>query len=115
MEVNNCSGCVASCCKLTIDINRLEYERLNKLKLSESLIKQSEIFTQKNPEYKGKEQLFDGMYKDDFAIIKKGEDGFCSLLDKKTRLCSIYKDRPKCCIDYESNGSRCKKIKKCIN
>jgi len=35
-------------------------------------MKQSEIFTQKNPEYKGKEQFFDGMYKDDFAIIKKG-------------------------------------------
>lgn len=115
MEVNKCLGCFANCCKLKIDINKSEYERLNKLKLSKMLIKQSEIFIQKNEEYKGKEEFIDYMYNDDFAIIKKGDDGFCVLLDRETRLCSIYEDRPKCCIEYESNGLRCKKIKECIN
>ncbi len=114
MEVNKCFGCVASCCKLIIDINRGEYERLNKLKLSESLIKQSEMFIQKNPEYKGKEQFLDGMYNDDFAIIKKGKDGFCSLLNKETRLCGIYENRPKVCIEFSNESKRCKNLMQCI-
>jgi len=115
MEVNPCSSCVASCCTLLIDLTKKEYLHLKSLNLSNNLLKQSEIFTQKNPIYKGKEEFFDSMYKDEFAIIKKEKDGFCSLLNKETRLCEIYENRPKCCRDYESNGKQCKQIKKCIN
>jgi len=115
MEINNCLNCMANCCTLIIDLTKEEYLHLKSLNLSDNLLKQSEIFTSQNPMYKGKEFLFDDMYKDDFAIIKKSKDGFCSLLDKKTRLCSIYEDRPKCCVDYKSDGERCKQIKQCIN
>lgn len=114
MEINHCLNCVASCCTLIIDINKKEYNKLKSLNLENNLIKQSEIFTNKNPNYKGKELFFDKMYKEDFAIIKKGKDGFCSLLNRETRLCGIYENRPKCCRDYQSNGKRCKEIKKCI-
>jgi Fe-S-cluster containining protein len=112
MEINDCAGCVASCCKLLIDITEKEYLHLKSLNLSKNLLRQSQMFTQQNPAYKGKEDFLDKMYKDDFATIKKSDDGFCSLLDRKTRLCSIYNNRPKCCKDYESNGKRCQKIKK---
>ena len=47
--------------------------------------------------------------------VMHGKKSMIRLLDKNTRLCSIYEDRPKCCVDYKSDGERCKQIKQCIN
>jgi len=115
MEVNNCLSCVGSCCTLVVDINRQDYNTLINIDKGENVIKQSEIFTNNNPSYRGKENFFDEMYLEDFAIIKKDETGFCSLLDKKSRLCSIYENRPKVCKDFSNKSVKCKKIKKCID
>ena len=49
------------------------------------------------------------MYKDNYAEMKKDDDGYCNLLDKKTMLCSVYEYRPKICKDYSNN--KCKKIR----
>ena len=41
--------------------------------------------------------------------MKKADDGYCTLLDRKTMLCSCYEDRPQACKKYENN--RCEKIR----
>ena len=51
------------------------------------------------------------MYKDNFAILKKKEDGYCVLLDEDMK-CTIYENRPKVCRDYKQN--RCTTIRKLI-
>jgi hypothetical protein len=71
MEVNPCYGCVSSCCSLLIDLTKKEYLHLKSLNLKNNLLKQSEIFTEKNPIYKGKEEFLDSMYQEEFAIIKR--------------------------------------------
>ena len=48
------------------------------------------------------------MHKDNFAILKKREDGNCILLDENME-CSIYENRPKVCRDYKQ--SRCINIR----
>ena len=115
MEVNPCLACVGSCCSLVVDINKEDYNNLISINKGDNVIKQSEIFTNNNPSYKGKEKFLDEMYFEEFAIIKKDETGFCSLLDKKTRLCSIYENRPKACIEFSNESLKCKSIKVCIS
>jgi Fe-S-cluster containining protein len=51
------------------------------------------------------------MYKDNFATLKKEDDGLCVLLDRESMKCTIYENRPKVCKDYTT--SRCSKIR-CI-
>ena len=115
MEINPCLNCISSCCKLEVDITKEEYETLVSLGHSKALLKRSETFIKENPLYKNKESFLDNMYGEDYATIKKEQDGFCSLLDKDTRLCSCYSDRPKVCRDFSNSSETCKKIKKCLN
>lgn len=114
MEVNSCLNCVASCCRLEIDINESEYNNLREITDIENLITRTEKFIASYPSYKGKEIEINKMYGETFALIQKGTDGFCSLLDRKTRLCKVYENRPKVCVDYGVDSLRCKKIKQCI-
>ncbi|GAG33156.1 unnamed protein product, partial [marine sediment metagenome] len=67
-------------------------------------------FLKKEPKYREQEKVFNEMYKDNFALLKKSDDGLCVLLDKSTMKCTIYKYRPKVCKDYTT--SRCVKIRK---
>jgi len=61
-----------------------------------------------NPKYLKQIKKFDEMYKDNFAILKKREDGNCVLLDENME-CSIYENRPKVCRYYKQ--SRCINIR----
>ena len=49
-----------------------------------------------------------------FATLKQGEDGYCVLLDRETRLCSVYDQRPAACVEFSNESERCKKLRKCI-
>jgi Fe-S-cluster containining protein len=115
MAINKCLSCFSDCCKLEVDINKSEYFALKLILPSGKIKKRSEIFTDKNKAYKGRENQIDEMHGDYHAVILKGHDGFCSLLDKETRKCSIYANRPSVCIDFDNNSTRCEKIRKCIN
>jgi Fe-S-cluster containining protein len=115
MGLNPCTDCVGSCCKLEIDINKAEYKKLKQLGHSKALTTRSDIFIKEYPHHSDKRDFLDKMNGETFAIIKKGPDGFCQLLNAELRECSVYENRPKVCRDYEANGPRCKKIKKCIN
>ena len=35
-----------------------------------------------------------------YFVMERSSDGFCTCLDRRTRLCSIYEDRPKTCKDF---------------
>lgn len=70
----------------------------------------TDMFVEKNPEYKTRAIYFDNMYRDNFAILKKSSDGNCVLLDRKSMLCTIYEQRPSVCKNYTSN--RCENIRK---
>tara|TARA_R110002012_G_scaffold228764_1_gene401245 strand:- start:34 stop:378 length:345 start_codon:yes stop_codon:yes gene_type:complete len=108
MEVD-CLKCINSgCCRLKITIDKKEYESL-KPKIKNEFVKHSEIYLSKNPKYKSKAKILDSMYEDNYAEMKKADDGYCTLLDRKTMLCSCYEDRPQACKKYENN--RCEKIR----
>jgi len=105
----DCLRCVNSaCCKLIVEIDRDEYNSFKSLGLSHHFNTRTEIFIANNPKYKKHTEQFNEMYKDNYATIKKREDGNCSLLDKKMK-CSIYADRPKACRDYKQQ--RCVNIR----
>ena len=42
-----------------------------------------------------------------YPIMKKGDDGWCICLDRKTMLCTIYPIRPFLCRDYQVGDYDC--------
>ncbi len=110
----DCLKCINSaCCKLKITIDKKEYDSL-KPKIKNQFIRHTDIFIQKNPKYKNKANQIDLMYIDNYAVMKKGNDGFCNFLDRNTKLCTVYKDRLNICKTYTND--RCKKIRQlCTN
>jgi len=105
----DCLKCVNSaCCRLEVEVNRSEYDRLLRLGLADKMATNIDAFLIKNPKYKKHALLLEKMYKDNFATIKKGTTGNCILLDNKME-CTIYEDRPTVCKDYDSN--RCGNIR----
>lgn len=114
MEINTCINCKSNCCKLEINLTKKEFFNLSKLGLGENLKKRSIIFIDEYPDYHNRVDFLDKMYKENFAIILKNEQGFCQLLNMDSKFCSIYDNRPEVCKVYEVDGVRCKKIKTCI-
>lgn len=109
----DCLKCINSaCCKLEVSVNRTEYEHFKKLNLHEHFETRTENFLNKNEKYIKHKKYFDEMYEDDFAILKQ-KNGYCSLLDQETMLCTIYEDRPSVCKNYKSE--RCINIREIIN
>ncbi len=109
----DCLKCINSaCCKLVIEVDKEEYDNSVKC-VKKHLVKRTDAFIKRFPKLESKRNHFDEMYKDNFATLEKSDDGLCVLLDRKTMLCSVYEDRPKCCKDYTTN--RCSKIRECIN
>ncbi len=107
----DCLKCLNSaCCRLDVNVDRNEYERFKALGLDDYFTTRSDLFLKNEKRYTKHKEIFDEMYKDNFAILNKGSDGQCILLDRKTMRCMIYEDRPKVCKDYSSN--RCEKIRK---
>ena len=39
--------------------------------------------------------------------MRRGEDGWCSALDRDTMLCSIYSQRPLVCREFETGSYEC--------
>jgi hypothetical protein len=115
MEIENpCIKCIGSCCALKVDVNRGEYNKLVKMNLENNLTKNITNFIIEHPEFKGKEDVLDEMYEDRYAVINLGKDGYCAFLNRKTRLCEIYEDRPDVCRKFSNESKECKKIRKCI-
>jgi Fe-S-cluster containining protein len=105
----DCLKCINSgCCKLKITINKKEYDSLIP-KIKKQFVKHLDVFLEKNPRYKIKKKFLESMYNNNYAEMKKGIDGYCNFLDKKTMLCSVYENRPKICKDYTND--KCVKIR----
>lgn len=115
MEIKSCFDCVGSCCKLTVDLTRKEYNKLKELGHENAMETKTDVFIQEYPQYEKRRDYLDDIHKDVFAVLKKEKGGFCVLLNQNTRLCTIYENRPSPCVDYEMNSLRCNSIKKCIN
>ena len=106
----NCLKCINSaCCKLVVEVDKDEYNKFKSLELDNYFTTRTESFLEKNTKYKEHKEVFDEMYKDNFATLNKGNDGHCILLDRRTMRCMIYEDRPKVCKDYSFNS--CKNIR----
>jgi len=103
--------CVDSaCCELDVEVDRTEFQRFKALRLDKYFETRADIFIKKEPRYNGQKEILNKMYEDNFAVLKKGKDGLCILLDRQTMKCKIYEDRPKVCKDYITD--RCAKIRK---
>jgi len=107
----DCLKCINSaCCKdYDISVDKADYDRLVGLGLKDHIISNTEKFLKKWPQYDYKEKEIGKLFGDDFASLKKGKDGYCELLDRKTMLCSIHQDRPRVCAEYTTD--RCVKIR----
>jgi len=106
---------MGGCCALEVDISRQEYDNLVKMGLEKHITKNISKFISQNPQYKGKEEDLDEMYQGEYAVINQGGDGYCMLLDRKTRLCSVYENRPDTCIKFSNESEECNKIRRCID
>jgi len=105
----DCLKCINSaCCKLSIEVDRDEYNTFWQLGLDEYFDTRTDIFLINNPKYIKQIKHFDDMHKDNFAILKKRKDGYCVLLNDNME-CSIYEIRPQVCKDYKQ--SRCVNIR----
>lgn len=105
----DCKKCINSgCCKLSIQIDKKEYDSLQPI-VKEQFIKRIDLFLKKSPHLKGLENELEEMYKNNYAEMKKTADDYCPLLNKETMLCTVYENRPKTCRDYKSN--KCSKIR----
>lgn len=113
MEVDSCKSCHSNCCSLEVDLTKSDYDKLKLLGKSFHATKRSDLFIRENPQYTDKIGYLDEMYGHTFAVINQGEDGYCNFLDRRTRLCTIYNNRPSICRDFQFNNSLCKQIKSC--
>lgn len=107
----DCLKCINSgCCKLIIEIDRKEYNRL-KPEIQKEFELKRDIFLNENPRFKKviPENELDNIFSDIYAVMKKENDGYCKFLNRKTMLCSVYEDRPNVCKDY--TNTRCHKIR----
>ena len=105
----DCLKCLNSgCCKLSIQIDKQEYDNLQPI-VKDQFIKRIDLFLEKSPHLKGLENELEDMYKNNYAEMKKNADGYCPLLNRETMLCSVYEDRPKTCVNYTSD--KCSKIR----
>jgi len=110
MGLVDCLRCINSaCCKLKVEVDRNEYNRLVNIGLKNKLETYTDIFLKQNTKYKNHRNELDKLHNSLFAKIKKNDKGYCVLLDKDMN-CSIYNDRPQVCKDYKHN--RCKNIRK---
>jgi len=111
----DCLKCINSaCCKLVVEVSHDEYKELKKKGLHVHFTKHIDTFLNKFPKLESKRNFLEANYSKNYAELKKNEDEYCILLDKKTKLCSIYEDRPKVCRSYQTN--RCEKIRElCIS
>jgi len=105
--IKSCLDCFSFCCKLVVEVNRTEYLEFKNKGLEGNFIKHSSKFIESNPKYKGKEAHLDLMYEDNFAELKKSSDGYCIMLDKETRLCTMYENRPSVCKDFKIHSKNC--------
>lgn len=80
-EPVSCSNCKALCCRLEVRLID-DADELIAVELTEQV---------------------DSLY----YAMKRGDDGWCVALDRKTMLCSIYKKRPFICREYEVNDYDC--------
>lgn len=116
MGLIDCKKCINSaCCKLVIELTKEDIKRLESLGYSENIKSNTDIFFSKFPNFKVNKKQIENLYKEAYkttktaGILSKDSSGFCSLLDKKTKLCTIYSERPECCKRYNTN--RCKNIR----
>jgi Fe-S-cluster containining protein len=112
---NKCFNCAASCCRLTVDVSKEEYQIFKNKGLNKHFITQTDKYISKNPKHENKRPFIDSLYIESYAELKKDKSGLCALLDKNTLLCTIYEDRPQACKDYQINSKSCKKLYKCIS
>ena len=109
----DCLKCVNSaCCQLAISIDKKEYESLNS-KVKKEFVKEIDDFFKESPEFIGiLEDRLEEQFKNNYAYMKRGEQGFCNLLDKETKLCTVYEIRPETCKNYKN--TQCTKIRRIV-
>jgi Fe-S-cluster containining protein len=116
MGLIDCKKCINSaCCKLVVELTKEDIKRLESLGYGENIKTNTDIFFSKFQDFKGDKKHIENLYNEAYkttktaGILSKGGNGFCSLLDNKTKLCTIYSDRPDCCKKYSIG--RCKNIR----
>ena len=107
----SCLDCVNSaCCRLEVNVSRDEYSRYKSLGMTDLFETFAEKKIRENPEFAPLKHVIDeSTNDDDYAELKKGDDGYCLKLDRETMLCSIYDKRPSVCSWYTND--RCEEIR----
>lgn len=107
---DSCASCWGSCCTMPVEV---KIEDLLRLKL----ISEDEVSSPKKVFKKLFQQKIVSSYRQGtgfFMLTQKPNDD-CYFLDSKTRLCTVYENRPGVCREFPSIGPRpgcCPYIKK---
>jgi len=80
-ETISCSTCKALCCRLEVRL------------IDEADEKIPEKFTE--------------IVENQYYVMKREKDGWCTCLDRETMLCTIYEIRPFLCRDYKEGDYDC--------
>lgn len=115
LEENICLKCKSNCCKLQVDITKSESDSLYALGYGDDISVRVNDFLKENPYYEDKKRLLDDLCKDSYASINKGEDGYCAFLNRSTRLCNIYENRPSACVEFSNQSNRCREVMECLS
>jgi len=74
----DCLKCINSaCCKLVVEVSRVEYKEYN-------FKTHVDDFLNRFPRLENKREYLKKHYNDNYAELNKNKDGFCVLLDEKT-------------------------------
>jgi Fe-S-cluster containining protein len=91
-----CSGCIASCCMLPVEVKASDLIRLKLV--SEDEVTNSIKKTAKRLKKEGSISSYrEGS---EFFMLTQKANGDCVFLDSKTRLCTVYSLRPDTCRGF---------------
>lgn len=95
---NLCRGC-AACCKCRVTLTDIDIERIEAADINVNEVSQRHDVLQ----IRGtNEDLINVL------MLNTCDDGYCVLCEAETHDCTIYKNRPQECRDFEYRGDRCR-------
>jgi uncharacterized protein len=98
-----CKNCQSSCCTLPVEVKLSDLVRMNLVDAFEAEGEPPKQIAKRLT----KAGIIDHFnFKNSIYTLKRKANGDCRYLDVKTRLCTIYKNRPNTCRNHPQIGPR---------
>lgn len=98
-----CDNCWGGCCTLPLEVNLSDLIRLGWVSEEEAMVLSPKAIASKLEKEK-KIQAYS--QKTGIFVVAQRANDDCILLDKKSRLCTVYENRPTVCREFPKIGPR---------